>query len=197
LSAASRFRHVLRQAAYAAWRKFPGVLSLDDARSYANERLALYASDGDGSSADSGALRGWQEAVSELDDPHAALDRYVMQALTCDLSDYARGLINRKGSEIPAGDGERQGVDPNDETRPNPREFLVGLLNAKSWDEWRWMDRHGWLASFPMLKALHIDGMTREEMAETLGWSTATLDRRIAEEKEALAEKFYKKVGDQ
>src|SRR6185437_4289403 len=61
LTAATRFVAVMRQAAFAAWRQFPGVLKLAEARSYAKERLAVYAGPDDGRWADSGALRRWEK----------------------------------------------------------------------------------------------------------------------------------------
>jgi hypothetical protein len=203
-SVASRFTAVLRQAAYAAWRQFPGVLTLDEARSHANERLAVYAGPDDGSCAEAGALERWEK---KTEGNESQLDRYVLHALNCDLLDYGRKLIRRAEREKPAGDGSACAYDEHDGSpgaAPRPGAdgkarvwrgdfFLTRLLDTKSWEDWEYMRDSGQFeqSRYPLLYATKIDGLTRDEVADVTGWSLSTVKARIADEKRRLAAEYY------
>jgi hypothetical protein len=186
---ASRFAAVLRQAAWAAWRQFPGVLTLDEARSYANARLSVYAGPDDGSCAEAGALERWEKKAES----EGQLDRFVLHALNCDLLDYARKLIRARRREIPAGNSTLSGW--HDESAPDGWRagFLAAQLDAKAFEDWEHMRDTGHLDSsrYPVLYAIHIDGLTRQEVADALGWSLAAVKRQIEHEKITLAKDYY------
>jgi hypothetical protein len=187
-SVASRFVAVLRQAAWAAWRQFPGVLTLDEARSYANERLAVYAGPDDGSCAEAGALERWEKKAQS----ESELDRFVLHALNCDLLDYARKLIRAADRETPAGDGRSEALaeDASGEATGH-EDYLARLLGTKTWEDFRYIEDAGYLDGFPLLRAWKLDGMTLAEIAETLGWTEYQLRQRLEQEKRELAARFY------
>jgi len=177
----------LRTAAYKAWRTFPGVLSLDEARSYANERLSVYADPDDGSCADSGALERWEKDAGSEDQ----LDRYVLQALNMDLIDYGRKLIGQVKHEVSASDAA-QIVEHADTVHEQWRIIhLTELLDAKGYEDWTQMKTGGYLNDCPLLRAWKLDGMTQQEIADTLGWSLAKVERKIADEKAKVRKEFY------
>lgn len=187
LSAAARFGAVLRRAAWTAWRKFPGVLTLDEARSYAGERLSVYAGPDDGSCADAGALERWEKEADGEDQ----LDSYVLQALNCDLIDYARKLFRQQEREIPEAAGSSR---PEDEWRT---QWLAGLLDSKTFEDWEHMRDSGHFgqSDYPVLYMLHIEGYTRAEvealLREKAGWTQQQFRERLDAEKRALAQAFY------
>jgi hypothetical protein len=173
-----------------AWREFPGVLTLDEARSHANERLAIYAGPDNGAWADSGALERWEKETDDQDE----LDRYVLRALNCDLTDYGRKLIRDKQREP-------QPVRKADETDNDGAlvSYFAGLLDSKSFEDWEYMRDSGRFPrqDYPLLYALKVDGLTRAEvetlLREQAGWTQDEFQARLAAEKAALAQAFYQR----
>jgi hypothetical protein len=145
-SAAARFAEVRWQAAWVAWRKFPGAFTLDKARSFANERLCVYAGPDNGSCADAGALERWEKEAEGADIPEAMVDRYVMHALGRDLFDEGRRLLNLKRREVPEGIGTS--VIPGED--PEKVDYLTKLLEAKAFKDWEYMSDSGHFPPGPL-----------------------------------------------
>ena len=188
-SCAARFGMVLKGAAWKAWRTFPGVFTLDEARSYAGERLCVYDGPDNGSCADAGALRRWEKAAG---DDEGKLDSYVTQALNCDLIDEARKLLRRMHHEVPEGIGTS--ALPGEE--PDKNDYLTKLLETKSYEDWEYIRNCGLFPrdKYGVLHATKIDGMTQEEVKETMGWTERQLQKRLEAERQELIRNFYLKT---
>ena len=103
------------------------------------------------------------------------VDRYMLQELTCDLFDWAKGVHRRKQAD------KRIVSDARERGRSQ-----VGL-RAESLD-----DRIVWV-SWPYLELRHVYGLTVAEIAEEKGVSRSTARRRIADEMSDAAETYREK----
>ena len=125
----------------------------EDAAQYARQRLIEY---------DSGSeMDNWE---SKVDGNPDQLDRFVLRALNCDLHDWAKKLKRQR---------ERLSL-----TDPQYMESEQAQLYSKEMSP---EDNAIW-RSWPLLELRFRYGYTNREIADALGVSTRTVDRRMAEE---------------
>jgi len=96
---AARFRAQIDQAARNVQAKYGRWMPDWDARSFAAERVLVYAGEPRPKDSRAGKLDDWETQVNG--DPDQ-LDRYVLRALTSDLLNYSRGKVRARRSEMAA-----------------------------------------------------------------------------------------------
>jgi len=116
---------------------------------------------------ETGQLDDWESEVNG--DPNQ-LDRYVLNAVNCDLMDWAKKLYRRKRGEYLS--------EPDVLDRTQLRSADESPEDIAMWINW------------PTLEMLIKDRMTEQEIAAEMGVSVRTVKRRAAEEK-AEAREFY------
>jgi hypothetical protein len=170
----SRYRAQIAQAARTINAKLPGYAPHDDALSYARLRVLVYAGAPDINDADAGQLPAWEDKA-QFD--FNEVDRFVLAALNADLLNWAdkrARQARREGEPVPLSDAAVQ-------------EFLSPDLqyDGKAFPTKRVKDAEptGNLDGYPILRAVHQDGLSRADVARLLGISLATVDRRIRQER--------------
>jgi hypothetical protein len=183
--AATRFEPQVRQAARKCADKFPSA-RFREALQHAYERVLIYAGSPVPGDADSGMLDDWEAAV---DGDQDQLDRFVLQALNCDLLDWAKLRIARARREASYDDLDsdqppaQAGADWNwNQVRTrgaNASRRLAGSDRSKP--------DYGFSASdYPYLYAREVEGVTVEELAERDGVTVRTVNRKLWTERQHL-----------
>ncbi|HEY2578420.1 MAG TPA: sigma factor-like helix-turn-helix DNA-binding protein [Streptosporangiaceae bacterium] len=167
----SRFRAQIDCAVIKLCKKW---MSIDpaDARSYACERVLIYAGEPMPDDSDAGQLPEWETVVKG--DPNQ-LDRYVLRALNCDLLNWAakRARNARNIEEIAVKPVRDDGDD----------EWVPTIADVYPRGSSVYPATEGTLREYPLLRMIYGDGYTIAEIAEQLGKSARTVKRMEAAEK--------------
>jgi hypothetical protein len=180
----------VKQAARKIQKQYPvlfdGKRGIDDAESYANLRLLIYAGKPAVNDADAGILREWEAK------PKDEQNKLVLTALWRDLQDYAKKETPRYGKEILC--------DPSDSVLLwNASDDLASGGNSdRPGGATLWVkdaEPDGSLSRYPTLAAYYRDGETTQaEVAEELGVSVRTVQRRIDDETRRFMEENPSKI---
>jgi hypothetical protein len=178
LSAASvyavrRFGPQIGQAARNVIGKYGKWITQSEAERYATDRVMVYCGPPVPGDADSGMHDEWEASVGGNPEQ---LDRYVLQALNCDLLNWARGRVReaRRTSAPDIAAWEWNSV--NNEKATAQR----ALASAD-----RELPDYGFSAAdYPYLYAREVEGLTVMQLAEREGVSPRTVKRQTRAERE-------------
>jgi len=168
-SVVRRYWPQIEQAARNLAARFPFLfrseIALREAKNYAAERIVIYAADPIDGDADAGQLEEWTEQVKGNPDQ---LDRFVLQALNCDLLDYAKAKLRQNRRETPV----------------EPGGFAVsGYVSGGNLDD------------YPVLHMRYAEGMTRVQIARELRVPLSRVKRMISAETK-LYESEHKQAAE-